>query len=99
MSSEDPFKLTFGPTVHDYAERDVILYALGVGAKREDLGFVYENAEDFATLPTFGVVPSFSTMMGTPFSDIIPNFNPVSLAFTAQEGNQDARWDNAALKQ
>ncbi|KAJ3187134.1 hypothetical protein HDU85_007172 [Gaertneriomyces sp. JEL0708] len=79
MTSEDPFKLTFGPNEYSYAERDVILYALGLGCQREDLKYVYENSEDFSALPTFGVVPSFDTMMGTPFGDIIPNFNPMLL--------------------
>lgn len=68
---------TFGPTPYEYTERDLILYALGVGATREELRWVYENDENFGALPTFGVIPSFSTMMGIPFGDFIPNFNPV----------------------
>lgn len=39
-----------------YDERDLALYALGVGA--EDLRFVYEKADGFAALPTFAVVPA-----------------------------------------
>ncbi|KAJ3012688.1 hypothetical protein HKX48_006154 [Thoreauomyces humboldtii] len=70
---------TYGPTEHEYNERDLALYALGVGATREDLSFVYENDENFGPLPTFGVVPAFSTMMATPFGDFIPDFNPMLL--------------------
>ncbi|KND01054.1 uncharacterized protein SPPG_04146 [Spizellomyces punctatus DAOM BR117] len=70
---------TFGPETFEYTERDLILYALGVGATREELQWVYENSENFSALPTFGVVPPFSTMMNTPFGDFIPNFNPMLL--------------------
>jgi acyl dehydratase len=41
-----------------WTERDVILYALGVGAGQDELHLVYENS-DLVTLPTFGVVPTF----------------------------------------
>ncbi|KAI9495200.1 hypothetical protein BDB00DRAFT_760444 [Zychaea mexicana] len=72
-------KIKFDVTTFDYGEREVILYALGVGCKRTDLQFVYENDENFATLPTFGVIPSFSIMSSLPFGDILPNFNPMML--------------------
>ncbi|MFH1539695.1 MAG: MaoC/PaaZ C-terminal domain-containing protein [bacterium] len=50
----------------EYAEKDVILYALGVGAgvpptDRAQLTFCFENG--IKVLPTFGVVPSFSSLM------------------------------------
>jgi multifunctional beta-oxidation protein len=53
------------PSVYEYSEKDVILYALGVGCGREDLRFVYEG--DLKVLPTFAVVPAFPAlfMMGT----------------------------------
>jgi acyl dehydratase len=46
-----------------YQPKDVILYALGVGAgyDADELKFVYENGLE--TLPTFGVVPPFPSMM------------------------------------
>ncbi|KAI7874849.1 NAD(P)-binding protein [Lichtheimia hyalospora FSU 10163] len=72
-------KVQFEPHVFTYGEREVILYALGVGCKRTDLKFVYENDSDFATLPSFGVIPSFSLMNDLPFGDILPNFNPMML--------------------
>ncbi|KAI8591188.1 hypothetical protein HDU88_004141 [Geranomyces variabilis] len=81
---------TFGPTRFDYTERDLALYALGVGATREDLALVYENHEDFTALPSFGVVPSFSTVMETPFGDFIPNFNPMLLLHGEQYLEQRA---------
>lgn len=62
-----------------YEEREVILYALGLGCKRTDLSFVYENNQDFAVLPTFGVVPSFAVMNSVPFGDFLANFNPMML--------------------
>ncbi|HLK12838.1 MAG TPA: MaoC/PaaZ C-terminal domain-containing protein [Candidatus Binatia bacterium] len=49
------------PVAHAYTERDVMLYALGVGAGPEDLRFVYER--DLRVLPTFAVIPSFPAMM------------------------------------
>lgn len=52
-------------SVYEYSEKDVILYALGVGCGREDLRFVYEG--DLKVLPTFAVVPAFPALflMGT----------------------------------
>lgn len=63
----------------DYTDRDVILYALSLGATRKELPLVYENDEAFQTLPTFGVLPWFSA--DTPFNldDLVPNFSPMML--------------------
>ena len=58
-----------------YTERDVILYNLGVGATAKDLQWTYEGHDEFAALPTFGVIPQFvasSISLGW-----LPNFNPV----------------------
>jgi acyl dehydratase len=46
----------------EYTERDVMLYALGVGATTDELDFVYEKR--LKVLPTFAVVPAFPVMMG-----------------------------------
>jgi len=43
-----------------YAERDVMLYALGVGAGTDELQFTYER--DLKVLPTFGVIPAFPAL-------------------------------------
>ncbi|KAK4968659.1 bifunctional hydroxyacyl-CoA dehydrogenase/enoyl-CoA hydratase fox2, partial [Elasticomyces elasticus] len=62
-----------------YDERDVILYNLGVGAKRTDLPLVFENDENFQVLPTFGVIPVFNATMPFSMSDVVPNFSPMML--------------------
>lgn len=71
-------KLDFETLEFSYGEKEVILYALGVGCKRNDLSFVYENDENFSVLPTFGVIPSFAAMNAVPFGEFLPDFNPVS---------------------
>ena len=48
------------PSKFQYVEKDVILYALGVGCGPEDLQFVYEG--DLRVLPTFAVVPAFPAL-------------------------------------
>jgi len=56
------------PMYSTYNERDLSLYALGVGAgkdplDKEGLRFVYERHPDgFQPLPTYGVVPALSAM-------------------------------------
>jgi hypothetical protein len=44
---------------YSYTERDVILYNLGIGATEKDLQWTYEGDDQFAALPTFGVIPQF----------------------------------------
>ncbi|KAF2774354.1 peroxisomal hydratase-dehydrogenase-epimerase [Teratosphaeria nubilosa] len=66
-------------TEFSYDERDVILYNLGVGAKRTDLPLVFENSEDFQVLPTFGVIPTFNAVAPFSFGDIVTNFSPMML--------------------
>ena len=62
-----------------YDDKDVILYNLGIGAKRTDLSFVYENNDDFQALPNFGVVPYFSAATPYNIAEILPNFSPMML--------------------
>jgi acyl dehydratase len=50
-----------GSVTHSYSERDVMLYALGVGCSTDELQFVYER--DLKVLPTFAVIPSFPAML------------------------------------
>ncbi|KAG0298227.1 hypothetical protein BGZ98_000269, partial [Dissophora globulifera] len=71
--------LKFESDVFDYKERDVILYNLGIGATRKDLDLVYENSQEFCAVPTFGVIPSFTSMNAVPFGEILPSFNPMML--------------------
>ncbi|KAG2188495.1 hypothetical protein INT44_001249 [Umbelopsis vinacea] len=72
-------KLDFETLEFSYGEKEAILYALGVGCKRTDLNFVYENDENFGVLPTFGVIPSFAAMNAVPFGEFLPDFNPMML--------------------
>jgi len=47
------------PRVFEYTWKDVVLYALGVGATADELSFVYENtAGGLKVLPSFCVVPA-----------------------------------------
>ena len=50
------------PIPFRYEWKDVVLYALSVGCKAEDLDFLYE-ARGPKVLPTFAVVPSFAPMV------------------------------------
>lgn len=52
------------PLEYSYDTKDVILYALGVGAgaREDELPFVYEDG--LQALPTFGIVPPFATLFG-----------------------------------
>ena len=46
-----------------YTERDVILYALGVGVsttQSDHLKFLFELSDDFCVLPTFPVLVAFN---------------------------------------
>ena len=66
-------------TEYSYDDKDVILYNLGLGARRSDLHLVYENSESFQALPTFGVIPPFGAESPWSFADIVPNFSPMML--------------------
>ncbi len=50
------------PIPFAYTWKDTVLYALGVGAKADELDFVYEGRGP-KVLPTFAVVPSFTSMI------------------------------------
>ncbi|KAF5712704.1 peroxisomal hydratase-dehydrogenase-epimerase [Fusarium mundagurra] len=76
---EETLKKEGKPTEYKYEERDVILYNLGVGAKRTELKYVFEGSDDFQVLPTFGVIPPFNAEMPFEFDNIVPNFSPMML--------------------
>ena len=68
-----------------YTEKEVILYALGVGSKRTDLPLVYESSDSFATLPTFAVIPAFDYQFNqVSLGDYLPEFNPMMLVHGEQ---------------
>lgn len=64
------------PVDYQFTERDVILYNLGIGATAKELQWTFEGDDEFAALPTFGVIPQFQASGGMPL-DWLPNFNPV----------------------
>lgn len=83
---QESFTLMYSPQSHvsetasgsfEYTDRDVILYNLGIGAHKDELPFVYENDSKFCAIPSFGVIPSFSTMMAANFDEYLENFSPV----------------------
>ncbi|KAG7280965.1 hypothetical protein CRUP_022976, partial [Coryphaenoides rupestris] len=59
--------------VFTYNDMQCILYALGVGMSTKDpdqLRFLYEGHENFACLPTFGVIVSQAAVMGPALTNI-----------------------------
>ncbi|KAJ7335672.1 hypothetical protein JRQ81_013613 [Phrynocephalus forsythii] len=63
---------------YEYSHLQPILYALGVGMSTKDpdhLKFLFEGSEEFCCLPTFGVIPAQSAMMGSNGLGSIPGFN------------------------
>ncbi|GJN93440.1 hypothetical protein Rhopal_006496-T1 [Rhodotorula paludigena] len=63
---------------YTYTERDVMLYNVGVGATEKDLDLIYEGADGFGPVPTFGVIPQFAVSSGLSL-DWLPNFSPMML--------------------
>lgn len=51
----------FEPKPFTYGWKDVVLYALGCGAKKDELDYLYEGRGPHV-LPTFAVVPTFGPM-------------------------------------
>nr|AZL94349.1 hydroxysteroid 17-beta dehydrogenase 4 [Nephromyces sp. MMRI] len=69
-----------------YTCRDVILYAIGVGASQDpndllDLKYTYENHEDFSVIPSFSTVITdlFENFMTFTKCPGFPEFNPMML--------------------
>ncbi|XP_060533989.1 peroxisomal multifunctional enzyme type 2-like isoform X2 [Cylas formicarius] len=61
--------------IFNFSDRDTILYALGVGASLKnpkELKFLYENHEDFQTLPTFYILPSLQANFNSDFTAAVP---------------------------
>src|SRR6478609_9082610 len=49
------------PSTFSYAWKDTVLYALGIGAKKDDLDYLYEGRGP-RVIPSFAVVPTFDPM-------------------------------------
>lgn len=62
-----------------YDDKDIILYNLGLGAKRTELQYVFEGSDAFQVLPTFGVIPPFNATPPFSMDDVLPNFSPMML--------------------
>ena len=61
-----------GPRTLEYTWRDVALYALGVGATKNDLPYIYErNPGGMKVLPTFGMVPYINSVNMNPVRPVI----------------------------
>ncbi|KAJ1950800.1 hypothetical protein FBU59_000512 [Linderina macrospora] len=71
------YKAVGQPENFDFTKRDVILYALGIGASRHDLPLVYEHSDKFQTFPTYAVIPAFFTRLD--ITEHLPSFNPMML--------------------
>ena len=57
----------FEPTVFEYTWKDVVLYALGIGAQADELSFVYEhNPVGLKVFPSYGVI-----LFGKAYMDIL----------------------------
>lgn len=55
MFSKDLIGTKSGPFVLEYTWKDIILYALGVGAGDDELCYLYENG--LKAIPTYGAIP------------------------------------------
>ncbi|KAM0275044.1 hypothetical protein ACHAQH_007605 [Verticillium albo-atrum] len=58
-----------------YTQRDLILYALSVGAKHTDLPLVFEGDESFTPLPVFGLIPFFNAEAPYNMEDIMSKYD------------------------
>ena len=73
----EAYAAEFPTTSEEHKERDVILYALSIGAKREDLHLIYENHEQFMAFPFYGLILGSSAAFSNPYSQFMPEYNPV----------------------
>ena len=53
------------PRYMEYNWRDIILYALAVGAHREDVAYTYEKY--LKAIPTYGTIPYWGTVNVKPY--------------------------------
>lgn len=71
------------PTSHfAYTNRDCLLYNLGVGVSTQQpdfLKFLFELNEKFSVLPTFGVIPAFSSLLSL-LSGSVPGLSGINPA-------------------
>lgn len=58
-----------------YTERDATLYNISLGATSKQLSLVYEQAQDFQVLPTYGVIVPYTAPRPFNLAEIVPNFS------------------------
>ncbi|HVO30052.1 MAG TPA: SDR family NAD(P)-dependent oxidoreductase [bacterium] len=69
INVDEALGFEFPPVTSSYDERDIAIYALGVGAAADpsdskDLRLVYEmHSDGFQALPTFGVTPALNAIL------------------------------------
>ncbi|KAF5284104.1 hypothetical protein FQA39_LY17115 [Lamprigera yunnana] len=64
--------------VFTFYPKDLVLYALGVGASVQEPGemkFLYESHEDFSPLPTFYIMPGILSVLTTNCENAVPGKN------------------------
>lgn len=66
MKVTDFIGTTIETQTWEYTWKDVSLYALACGAGKNELQYTYAYRDDFRALPTFGLVPSFTSNFITP---------------------------------
>ncbi len=69
------------PVEFEYTWKDCVLYALGIGAQREELGFLFERGE-LKVFPTFAAIPALLAS-GSMRGDL--GANPVMILHGAQK--------------
>jgi acyl dehydratase len=74
------------PIRHTYRWQDVALYALGIGARRSDLPFVYEGLDTpMRVYPTYAVIPAYEAckvlfdVVGGDFSGVVHGSQTIRL--------------------
>lgn len=66
--------------IYSFDHRQVILYNLSIGARRDELKYVYESDPNFQVIPTFGVIPFMNQDDGgLNFDKLLKNYNPMKL--------------------
>ena len=74
-----------GPRTLEYTWRDVALYALGVGATKNDLPYIYErNPGGMKVLPTFGMVPYINSVNMNPVRHVPYGPNEIASDFIVE---------------
>ncbi|KAK6376117.1 hypothetical protein LTS17_007368 [Exophiala oligosperma] len=60
---------------YQYDDKEIILYNLSVGAKRNDLDLVYEKSPAFQPVPTFALIPAIEEFLIYHNQVLVPNFS------------------------